>query len=546
MSKEVQSSSKEKTTTKKENNKKTNTDENKQSEKEVIVEELKTTAKNVKKEFTKAKDILVNGVKNNTDNIPNEMKIIKNKFSKKGVEVVDKIVYEVNKNTIAKKENAENKVSNIQNKETNNNFDEYKDKLNNALKYIKKKITWCIDYLKKMDRKILIIILAFIILLIFIIPNIFSNETKYKYDYDYVEEIVLKYRVKVHIDFEENLLFSKYNVNLSSFDKTENLKHGKDKDIEFFLEEGEHTLTFTSDDDSNISKQVTINVTSNMEVGFKISCYYDKILITKKYTDKDEEMISNEIKINSDKSAYVYKNYKTVIKDLEKLGFTNIEEKPMYDIELGWTEEGEVDNVKIDGKDNYKRGDVFKSDVKVVVSYHMNINDDPSKIKPPYDSSSASGKKYDEIVKSFKDAGFTNVIAVESSNYFNKTENTVSDIYADGSIISKDKAYKPNTKIEVQYYGNSDDYSSKSSETLSLYYAKKAFEEYGEKKYPYGFKCHWILDLIAQEENEDGTSWYFKVGVTIENAYGNKYDAIAEGKVSGNDYNQKITGFYVN
>ncbi len=533
MSKEVKKTPNKKTTVKKEK------EQNKKSENEVIVEELKSTAKNVKKEFSKAKDIIVKGIKNNADNIPNDIKNIKDKVSKKITDTKDRIVEEVNKN----KKSAE------ETKPTNNatyNMSKYEEKFNNVLNIIKDKISCFIKYIKQMDRKKLIVILIFILVILIIIPNIFNKDKKYKYDYDYIEEIVIKYKVKLNIDFEGNLIFSKYDVDVYSSGQSETLKHGEDKIIEFYLEEGEHTITFENDEDSSISKDITINVSSNMEIGIKINCHSDKISITKKYTDKDEELVNNEIKINADKSAYIYKNYKTVIKELEKLGFTNIEEKPMYDIELGWTEEGEVDSVKIDGKDNYKRGDVFKNDSKVVVSYHMNINDDPSKIKPPHDGSSAAGKKYDEIVKAFKDAGFTNVVAVESANYSNKTANTVSGINVDGSSISKEKAYKPDVKIEIKYYGNAEDYDSKESDELSLYYAKKAFEKYGESQYRYGFKCHWILDLIAQEQSDDGKTWYFKVGVTIENAYGNKYDAIAEGIVSGNDYSQKVTNFYVN
>ncbi|MBQ4584075.1 MAG: hypothetical protein IJA94_04235 [Bacilli bacterium] len=544
MSKKDRISSNKKTTTTKSTNTKKSV--NKQIENEVIVEELKNTAKNVKKEFTKAKNIIVKGIKSNTNNIPNEVKDIKEKFSKKIVETKDKIIDEINNKTKESKSTEKSKNSNSNNKQNNKKLEKYQDKLSDVLLFLKKKINSFIDYIKKMDRKKLIIILVVIFAIIFVIPSIFNKEKKYRYDYDYVEELVIKYKVKLNIDFEENLLFSKYDVSVSSSGQYETLKHGEDKILEFYLEEGEHTLIFKNDEDSSISKEIVVNVTSNMEVGFKVSCHYDKIFVTKKYTDIDVELVSNEIKIDADKSAFIYKNYKDVIKKLENLGFTNIEEKPMYDIELGWTDEGEVESVKIDGKDNYKRGDIFNSDVKVVVSYHLNANDDPSKNKAPYDSSSASGIKYEDVVKAFKDAGFTNVLAVESANYSNKTEKTVSSITADGSSISIDKVYKPNVKIEIKYYGNPKDYDSKEDEKLSLYYAKKAFEKYGESQYRYGFKCHWILNNIASEQSEDGKTWYFKVGVTIENAYGNKYDAIAEGKVTGNDYSQKVTNFYVN
>lgn len=62
------------------------------------------------------------------------------------------------------------------------------------------------------------------------------------------------------------------------------------------------------------------------------------------------------------------------------------------------------------------------------------------------------------------------------------------------------------------------------------YEAEKMFESYGKSIYPNGFKCHWILDLIAAEQDYDGT-WYFKVGVTIKDSYGQKIKTKAEGKV---------------
>jgi hypothetical protein len=75
--------------------------------------------------------------------------------------------------------------------------------------------------------------------------------------------------------------------------------------------------------------------------------------------------------------------------------------------------------------------------------------------------------------------------------------------------------------------------------------AERAFEEYGEKMYPYGFECHWIVDLINAEQSSDG-SWFFKVGVTIKNEYGTNRKATAEGKVSGTTENCVIDTFYVN
>ncbi|MDD3271353.1 MAG: hypothetical protein PHR04_04540 [Syntrophomonadaceae bacterium] len=79
---------------------------------------------------------------------------------------------------------------------------------------------------------------------------------------------------------------------------------------------------------------------------------------------------------------------------------------------------------------------------------------------------------------------------------------------------------------------------------LDKYVARTAFEKHGKSVYPYGFECHWILDLRSESQAADG-SWWFKVGVTITNQYGTKRDTVAEGILSGNTGNPIVKEFYV-
>ncbi|MDD3269679.1 MAG: hypothetical protein PHX14_10185 [Syntrophomonadaceae bacterium] len=80
---------------------------------------------------------------------------------------------------------------------------------------------------------------------------------------------------------------------------------------------------------------------------------------------------------------------------------------------------------------------------------------------------------------------------------------------------------------------------------LEKYAARMAFENHGKYLYPYGFECHWILDLINEEQSHVDGSWFFKVGVTITNQYGTKRDAIAEGTISGTTGNPTVKEFNV-
>lgn len=79
---------------------------------------------------------------------------------------------------------------------------------------------------------------------------------------------------------------------------------------------------------------------------------------------------------------------------------------------------------------------------------------------------------------------------------------------------------------------------------LDKYVARTAFENHGKSEYPYGFKCHWLVDLWGEQQSTDG-SWFFKVGVEITNQYGASRKAIAEGIISGTTDNPIIKQFLV-
>lgn len=84
-----------------------------------------------------------------------------------------------------------------------------------------------------------------------------------------------------------------------------------------------------------------------------------------------------EIAISTGASTYKYKDYHEVQSMLESEGLTNISTIILYDIIWGWTAEGEVDCVSIDGDDSFNAGDIFKAEAPVVITYHMKYEDNP-------------------------------------------------------------------------------------------------------------------------------------------------------------------------
>lgn len=188
-----------------------------------------------------------------------------------------------------------------------------------------------------------------------------------------------KYTVQMHIDFIENLIFNKYNVNLLLDEqKQHTLEHGVDMDYNFRLTEGKHTFVFENVNSSSVIGQATIDVKSDIDAAYKISCHSDKITVQTIYLDAKTTLVENEAKMMSSEIEFIGTNYSSVVASIKELGFTNIKEVPVYDIIFGITQPGSTKSVYIGGTNNYKRGDVFSNDVEIIVTYSLRYDEDPA------------------------------------------------------------------------------------------------------------------------------------------------------------------------
>ena len=111
----------------------------------------------------------------------------------------------------------------------------------------------------------------------------------------------------------------------------------------------------------------------------RYNCHNDEILVETEYIENKGAVGEDEAMVPSSSSACKYKNYKEVEKRFKEAGFINISTEILYDIVLGWTEEGEVESVQIDSKSDFTRGEIFKKDTPIVITYHMKEDDDPNK-----------------------------------------------------------------------------------------------------------------------------------------------------------------------
>lgn len=186
-----------------------------------------------------------------------------------------------------------------------------------------------------------------------------------------------EYKLNLKVDFVPNLIFNKSDVNFFIGDeKVATLEHGKDWSGELSLKQGTYKLLFESVDDSSVNANTELEVNCDIEAEYKLSILFSGMEIEEVYIDRKVELTENQAKITCTESEFRNRDHKEVYDEIKELGFTNIVETPVYDA-YSDSEIGKVTDVKINGIDDYKRGDIFDSNAEVVISYYLMYKDDP-------------------------------------------------------------------------------------------------------------------------------------------------------------------------
>lgn len=283
-----------------------------------------------------------------------------------------------------------------------------------------------------------------------------DTETEYPLTADVkivIHRICEKYTLKVVIDFVPNLLFSTYDVKMEVNGETETLPHGEDAEFEYRLKPGRYDITFMNAEKPSVKGMAEFNVIGDTEVSFEIACYSNEVSVETLYVENKGAVGENEALVPASASDCRFENCKDVEKKFKDAGFTNISMQILYDIRLGWTKEGEIESVSIDGRSDFTRGDIFKKDAPIVIIYHMKEADDPTRIPVVKSSSDYLGMYYLDVEQSFKKMGFTNiefntVTTTDTANF----EGQVNAVKISGITFAAGDRFKPNEKVSIDYY----------------------------------------------------------------------------------------------
>lgn len=257
-----------------------------------------------------------------------------------------------------------------------------------------------------------------------------------------VHFVVKKYDISFDLECNENLFLNTYDISVYvGSELLGTLGHGKSQTFTTELQKGQYELILKSKEDSSIVGKKTFNIKANRTLRYIVTCAGSEVKM--KYMKQLKVPYTNK-EAQGMQIADIEKAFK-------EAGFKKITLKAMNDLSATELQSSNtVAKIKIDKKSSFSKKGLFYTDSKVVVDYHCG-----QEIETPMYSSDAKGANYESIMKSFTDAGFTNVSAqVYTGTYKSKARNNqVQSVTINGDdYFSKGEKVALDANIVVSYY----------------------------------------------------------------------------------------------
>ena len=189
-----------------------------------------------------------------------------------------------------------------------------------------------------------------------------------------------EYAVSLEIECVENLLFSKYDVDVYVDDSMQGtISHGTTETYNLNLTKGVYEIKFVSAEDDEVTGGVSIDIYQDESLKYKISCTSSQInveTITGVVSENPTESQETKTRITMPYSTsdYIGSDWtiETITKHFEELGFTNIRAVPC---------EPDDDNYEINireiviskglfNTDPWEAGEEFNADAEISIYYN--------------------------------------------------------------------------------------------------------------------------------------------------------------------------------
>lgn len=217
-------------------------------------------------------------------------------------------------------------------------------------------------------------ILKFLLVLVMVIGLMGCESSTNEEDNLENNESIVKHNVVINIECNENLLFSRYDVNVYIDNVLQkNVEHGGSTTIDIKLSEGEHMISFEKEDNSSVDGSAEFEVMGDLELTYILSCTSSQIEVefaedNQQIEDEEEEKIIS----NVNSSELLARDYDEVKSVLEDLGFTNIDTYSTKTKEQDKSNQVFKVNIKVDGlKQDIVKDQSYLKDSKIAIEYYI-------------------------------------------------------------------------------------------------------------------------------------------------------------------------------
>lgn len=183
--------------------------------------------------------------------------------------------------------------------------------------------------------------------------------------------------VNLYIQFANNLLFNKYDVEMHVNDDKFDLPHGQDQQITLYLAPGNYSVVFKDVNRKEVLGHYHFYVNQGLDITLGITCHFSRIDVEEESFYQPPIIEENELLIDFTENDFLSQPYQDVVEELKAKGFTNIKTQPVYDIVWGFTPENSVASIWIQNQRDYQKGKVISKDSEVIVIYHLKRKDKP-------------------------------------------------------------------------------------------------------------------------------------------------------------------------
>lgn len=390
------------------------------------------------------------------------------------------------------------------------------------------------------------------------------------------------YSVQIELECVENLLFSKYDIDVYVDDNNVGkLDHGATRTYPLELEEGSHTLRVTKENSKSVDGTIDFEVSDNITLKYKLACTSDQVKIE---AIEDNEVIEDHASTensdidanNSEISVRTVSGFDQSTNQTIGFGgmtfsfpsyFDELYHEDSSDTRMHYypSEENTHCSLIFTAIDTSLSQEDFNSKKAEIASNILNNEENAKDIKSEAVTiAGLSGWRMSYSCPIPTDPSTTYVVnlcfvfnpenqkIIQILNVFDSDDTTNYDYVGDYNKIiqaatistepSELNPQDPTPPVDNELNNQPSQEETDKKDELREHEAKRAFEYYGEYMYPYGFECHWFTKLYENTQLDDG-SWKFKVGVTITNQYGASREAVAEALI--NNTTQRVEDFDV-